>query len=114
MSAWGHKRTFVARKSMSALIADIGGIQNLAGNGSRCSRQNDPDFREFAGLRIDLDRAAMLLDDDVVTNRKTEASSLSGWLSREEGIEHFLFDLWWNTNSVVTDLDLYTVAKVLR
>ena len=56
----------------------------------------------------------MLLDDDVVTDRKAEASSLSGWLSREEGIEHLFFDLRWNANSIVTDLDLHAVAKVLR
>ena len=32
------------------------------------SRQNDPKFGELTGLRIDLYRPAMLLDDDVVTN----------------------------------------------
>ena len=31
------------------------------------ARQNDPEFGECAGLRIDLYRPAMLLDDDVVT-----------------------------------------------
>ena len=38
-------------------------------------------------LRIDLDRAAMLLDDDVLTDRKAEASTFSSWLGREERIE---------------------------
>ena len=31
-------------------------------------RQNDPKFGELTGLRIDLYRPAMLLDDDVVTD----------------------------------------------
>ena len=94
----------------SGSIVDIGRIYSLAGNGSRRSRQNNPDFREFAGLRIDLDRAAMLFDYDVVTNRKAETSTFSGWLGREERIEHFLFDLRWNANSIITDLDLNAVA----
>ena len=42
----------------------------LDSDGTRRSRQNDPDFGEFTRLCIDLDRTAMLLDDDVVTNRK--------------------------------------------
>src|SRR5215471_15952653 len=88
----------------------FGRIYRLAGTGSRRSRQNNPDFREFARLRIDLDRAAMLFDYDVVTNRKAEASAFSRWLGCEERIEHFLFDLRRNANSIITDLDLNAVT----
>jgi hypothetical protein len=91
-------------------IADIGRIYSSAGNGGRRTRQNNPDFREFAGLRIDLDRAAVLLDDDVVTNRKAEASTFSGWLSREEWIEHLLLYVGRNTAAVVVDPDFNAVA----
>jgi hypothetical protein len=78
MSALGHKRTFAAQKGMSALPptsdvrflpkADINRTRGLLGDGSRRSRQDNPNFREFASLRIDLDRTGMLLDDDVVAD----------------------------------------------
>jgi hypothetical protein len=85
MSALGHKRTFRSAIAMSALppkadnerlgrnvclvpIADINRTRGLLGDGSRRSRQDNPNFREFARLRIDLDQTGMLLDDDVVTN----------------------------------------------
>ena len=32
------------------------------------ARQDDPDFGELTGLRIDLDGTAVLLDDDVMTD----------------------------------------------
>ena len=51
-------------------IADIGRTCGLTGDGTRRSGQHDPDFRELARLRIDLDHAAMLLDDDIVTEWK--------------------------------------------
>ena len=48
-------------------IADIGRAQNYLRSNSR-TRQNNPDFGELPRLRIDLNRPAMLLDDDVVTD----------------------------------------------
>jgi len=36
--------------------------------GRALARQNDPEFGELTGLRIDLYRTAMLFDDDVVTD----------------------------------------------
>ena len=51
--------------------ADINRTRGLLGDGSRRSRQGNPNFLEFARLRIDLDRAGMLLDDDI-----------SSWLGR--------------------------------
>jgi len=64
-------------------------------------------------LRIDLDRAAMLLDDDVVTDRKAEASTFSSWLGREERIEHFFFHIRGDASAVITNGNLDTVAAVL-
>ena len=40
------------------------------GKGHTRTRQNDPKFGELAGHGIDVNSPAMLLDDDVVTNRK--------------------------------------------
>ena len=37
-----------------------------------CARQNDFKFGELTGLRIDVDRPAMLLDNDVVTDDDPE------------------------------------------
>jgi hypothetical protein len=85
MSALGHKRTCAVQKGMSALPpkadmcgatsdvrflpkANINRTRGLLGDGSRRSRQDNPNFREFARLRIDLDRTGMLLDDDVVAD----------------------------------------------
>src|SRR6516164_1771711 len=55
----------------------------------------------------------MLLDDDVVSDGEAEASSLSGRLCREEGIEHLFPYLGWNAGAVVTHSDLNFIAKVL-
>ena len=76
------------------------------------TRQNDPEFRELAGLGIDLNRPAMLLDDNVVTDRKAEAGSLASGLGRKEGIEHLVLHLGRNAGAVVADPDFDAVAKV--
>ena len=47
-------------------------------------------FGEFAGLGINLDRPAMLLDNDIVTDGQAEPSPFSGRLRCEEGIEQLL------------------------
>ena len=75
-------------------------------------RQNDPDFRELARLRIDLNRPAMLLDDDVVTDGQAKPSAFSGGLGREERVEHLLLHLRRNASAVVADPDFDAVAKV--
>ena len=74
MSALGQRRTQAEVK--------------LVGDGSRLSRQYDPDFGEFARLRMDLNRAAMLLNDDVVADGQTETRAFPGRFGREEWIEH--------------------------
>ena len=74
----------------------------------------DPDFGELARLRIDLDRAAMLLDDDIVTDREPEPGAFSGGLGREERIEHLLLHFGRNAGAVVADPDFDAVTEVLR
>ena len=59
-----------------------------SGNQRSHSRQSHPDFGELAGLRIDLDRATMLLHNDVVTDGESEPRSFSGRLGCEERVEH--------------------------
>jgi hypothetical protein len=93
--------------------ADIDRTCGLTGDGRRRSGQDDPDFRELARLRIDLNRSAMLLDDDVVTDGQAKSSPFSGRLGREERIEDLLLHLGWNAGAVVADPDLHAVAEVL-
>src|SRR6516225_3721178 len=54
------------------------------------TRQNNADLSVLAGLAVDLYKPGMLLDDDVMTDRQTEASAFTGWLRREERIEHLV------------------------
>ena len=56
----------------------------------------------------------MLLDDDIVTYGKTEASAFSGRLSCEERIEHLVLHVRLNPGAIVADPDLHTVAKIFR
>ena len=79
----------------------------------RCAWQNNSDLRELAGKGIDLNRASMLLDDDVVTNGQAKASALSGWLGCEERVEHLIPDFGRNAGTVVANCELNFVAKVL-
>src|SRR6476659_3444861 len=63
------------------------------------------------GLGIDIDRPAMLLDDDIVTDGKAKAGALSGRLGCEERVEHLLLHLGWNAGPVVADPDFHLIAK---
>ena len=86
----------------------------VAGYGGRARAwQNDPKFGELAGLRIDLYRPAMLLDDDVVTDGKAQSSPFTGRLGRKERVEHLFLDLGRYTSAVVADPDFDALAKVL-
>src|SRR6266436_2198236 len=50
-------------------------------------RQADGELGELAERAVDLDRAAVLLGDDVIADRQTQAGSLAGRLGREERLE---------------------------
>src|SRR3974390_2288850 len=81
---------------------------------TRCSpaRQNNPKLGEFAGLCVDLDQAAMLLHDDVVTDGKAKPRAFSGRFSSEERREQLLLHLWQNTRAVIPDTDLHAVSEI--
>ena len=81
--------------------------------GYSLTRQNNPKFGEHAGLGFDLYRPAMLLDDDVVTDGQTKPSPFTGWLGREERIEHLVLHLGRYAGAVVADADFDAVAEVL-
>ena len=76
------------------------------------TRQNNPKLGELAGLRIDLYRPAMLLDDDVVTDGKAQSGPFTGRFGREERVEHLLLHLGRNAGAVVANPDFYAIAEV--
>src|SRR4051812_34369489 len=69
-------------------------------------RQTDREFGVGARLALDRDRAAVLLGDDVVANRQTQARALAGGLGREERLEQPVPDLGRYAGAVVAYLDL--------
>jgi hypothetical protein len=50
-------------------------------------RKPDRELDELAGRAVDLDRAAMLLGDDVPADPETQPGPLAGRLGREERLE---------------------------
>ena len=89
-------------------------ICDLSGDESPCSWQNNPDLREFARLRVDFDPAAMLFNDNVVTDGKAEPGAFSGGLRCEKRIKHFFLHLRRNAHAIVTDPDFHAIAKAFR
>ena len=84
------------------------------GLGHTRARQDDPDFRELTGLRLDLDRAAMLLNDDVVTDRQAKPSTFARRLGGEERVEHLFLHILWDAGAIVADRYFNAVAEVPR
>src|SRR5215471_13580482 len=88
--------------------ADIG----LTSDEYSDARQDNPDFGELAWLRINLDRAAMLLDDNVVTDGEAEAGPFSCGFRGEERVEHFFFHARRNAGAVVANCYLDTITQI--
>ena len=63
---WAAAQRSRIPRTMRALLSKPHALQLLGEHAS--TRQNYPDFGELTGLRVDLNRPAMLLDNDVVTN----------------------------------------------
>src|SRR6266403_2812184 len=77
-----------------------------------CPRQHDPEFSEFAGLGIDIDRATVLFHDDVVTHRQAKPGAFARRLGREERIEHLFLHLGRNAGAVIAYPDLHVVPEI--
>src|SRR5262245_4061242 len=79
------------------LWANSGHRNNYGRSGKQRShaRQNDPDFCELARPSVDLDRAAMPLHNDVVTDGEPEPGAFSSGFCGEERVEHLLFHFRW-------------------
>ena len=95
-------------------IADIRASEDHAFDSERkaaATRQDYPDFGELAGQSIDLNRPAVLLDDDVVTDGQPKAGAFSGRLCREERIEHLLLHIRRDASAIVPDRYFNTVPE---
>src|SRR5262249_34090310 len=84
-SASGHKRS-------SRLLVNGGHVT---------ARQGNDELGELAGLGVNVDPAAMLLDDDVIGHREAEPRAFPGWLGGQKGIEHLLSHFGRDTAAVV-------------
>ena len=56
----------------------------------------------------------MLLHDDVVGHRETKAGSFTGWLSREERVEHLFLYFGRDAGAVVANTNFHGGSEVLR
>src|SRR5277367_4504254 len=55
----------------------------------------------------------MLFHDDVMADRQAEPRSFTGRLGREEGVEHLLGNLRWNTGAIIANPNFNAVTKVI-
>src|SRR5437899_8058640 len=69
-------------------------------------RQADRELGELAERAVDLDRAAMLLSDDVIADRETQPGAFAGRLGRKEGLEQFVSEFGRDAGAVVAHPDL--------
>src|SRR5450631_3975936 len=78
------------------------------------SRQYDLELSELPRLALDIDAAAVLLDNDVVAHRQAKPGAFARGLGREERIEYFLFDPFRDAGPVIANTDFNLVSKILR
>src|SRR5580704_6710033 len=76
--------------------------------------QADGELGERPRLAFDRDRAAMLLGDDVVADRETQARALAGGLGGEERLEQLVLDLGRDAGAVVAHPHLERVSVFAR
>src|SRR5215831_6620986 len=75
-------------------------------------RQADCELGECASLAVDCDRAAMLLGDDVVADRKAEAGALSRRFRREERLKKTVAVFGRDAGAIVAHPDLDSFAEI--
>src|SRR5258708_29486552 len=78
------------------------------------SRQRNNKFSKNTRLGIDINFAAVLLHDDVVRHGETEAGPFTGWLRREERIEHLLLHFGRDAGAIVAKANFDGGSEVLR
>src|ERR1700751_368195 len=76
------------------------------------TRQGGREVGEFAGLAVALDRAAMLLRDDVPADREPQTRPFAGRLGREERLKELVPDLRRDPGAVVAHPDFDRLAQI--
>ena len=69
---------------------------------------------KIPGFGLDINFAAVLLHDDVVRHRETKAGSFTGWLGREERVEHLFLHFGRDAGAVVANANFDGGSEVLR
>src|ERR1700738_4454357 len=82
----------------------------LAANGAVVARQCNDELSKCAGLSVDIDLAAMLLDNDIMCHRQAEPCPFPGWFGGEEGIEHLRSHFGRDAGAVVANPDFVRFA----
>src|SRR6516164_1866773 len=76
------------------------------------ARQAYRELGEFAGFAVDLDRAAVLLRDDVVADREAQSGALAGRLGREKRLKQLVPDFGRDTGAVVAHPDFDRLVQI--
>src|SRR5215475_615250 len=76
--------------------------------------KNDAKFGVFSSGSVDIDRSAVLFDDDVVADREAQPRALARGLGGEERVEHLLPHLGRNAVAIVANPDFDAVTEVFR
>src|SRR6516162_10845072 len=74
--------------------------------------QADDEFSELALTAVDLDRAAMLLRDDVPADREPETRPFAGRFGREERLKQLVPDFGRDAGAVVAHPDLDRFSQI--
>ena len=74
--------------------------------------QGNDELGEFAELGLDVDPAAMLLDNDVMCHREAEPGPFPGRFGGEEGIEHLFSHFGRDAGAVIANSDLDCLANI--
>src|ERR1700752_2478305 len=90
----------------------ISGHSGSAGDGDRLARQRDNELGKYTRLGLDIDPAAVLLDNDGMGHREAEPSSFPGRFSGEEGIEDLFSHLRRDAGAVVANSDFDCLSKI--
>src|SRR5215468_2032073 len=89
----------------SSSASDISGKTHVAW-------QQYDDLGELAGFSLDIDPAAILLDNNVMRHRKPEPRSFTRRLGRKKGFEHLLSHVGRDAGAVVADVYFNSLAKI--
>src|SRR6516164_1379488 len=105
-------RSIAESRTLMSVLGQRQSFRFLAADGAVVARQGNGELSECAGLGVDIDAAAMLLDNDIMCHRQAEPCPFPGWFGGEEGIEHLRSHLGRDAGTVVANPDFDRFAEV--